>query len=231
MDNPLFLLGILIAVLFALSARKMGFYHTWTMLFNLIVAIYLAIRLGPFMNDYIPAYVSEQYSKTLSMVAIGTGAFLVLQGIAYTLLIGQFEVTFPRTVNILGTGLLGFLAGFLVWSFVLFAFYTTPLCQSQSVKELHIDMKTFEEAKTQPYLVWWCNFLDKFIASGDNPDSVTKTMKEMVTKPAKKAIADPNAKGAFMRSQIIGGKEPNIPDYPTRPAAGSTQESHTEIPP
>jgi hypothetical protein len=229
MDNPLFLLGILIAVLFALSARKMGFYHTWTMLFNLIIAIYLAIRLGPLLDDYLPASVSAQYSKTFTMLAVATGAFLILQGVAYALLIGQFEVTFPRIVSALGTGLLGFLAGFLVWSFAIFAFYTTPLWQSQSVKEIGLNAKTFEEAKTQPYLVWWCNFLDKFISSGNNPDSAEKTMKEMVTKPAKNVIADPNAKSASIRPG--GGNEPNRPDYPIRPAAGSTQDSHTEIPP
>ena len=46
--NLLTWLGILIAVLFALSARKMGFYHAWTMLFNIVIAVYLAIRIGPF---------------------------------------------------------------------------------------------------------------------------------------------------------------------------------------
>ena len=229
MSNPLFLLGILIAVLFALSAKKMGFYHTWTMLFNLIIAIYLAIRIGPFLDDYFPAGISEQYSKTLTMLAVATGAFLILQGVAYALLIGQFEVTFPRTVNILGTGLLGFLAGFLVWSFALFAFYTTPLCQSQSVKELHIDMKTFEEAKTQGYLVWWCNSLEKFIAAGGTPVSVENTMKEMVLKPANKAVVDPNTKSTSIRP--VPGNEPNRPDYSIRPAAGSKQESPAEVPP
>jgi hypothetical protein len=229
MSNPLFLLGILIAVLFAFSAKKMGFYHTWTMLFNLIVAVYLAIRLGPFLDDFLPAFISVQYSKSFALLAIGTGAFLILQGVAYTMLIGQFEITFPRIVNILGSGLLGFLAGFLVWSFATFTFYTTPLSQSQSVKEIGFDAKTFEEAKTQPYLVWWCNFLDKFIASGNNPDSVEKTIKDILIKPANKAIADANTGGTTIRP--VDGNEPNRPNYPNQPPSRSTQESHTEIPP
>ena len=42
-----FWIGILVAVLFAYSAIKLGFYHTWTMLFNLVIAVYVALRISP----------------------------------------------------------------------------------------------------------------------------------------------------------------------------------------
>ena len=225
--NLLTWLGILIAVIFALSARKMGFYHAWTILFNIVVAVYLAIRVAPAIEEFFPDALSGQYCIALALLATGIAAFLILQAIAYALLIGQFEVTFPRVVTSFGSCLVGFLAGFLVWSFGTFAFYTTPLCQNQSVKELKIDTKTFEEAKTQPYLVWWCNFLDKFIASADNPVSVKQAVKDILTKPADKAIADVNARNASMRSQPVDANEPNRPLNPRRPA----EDSHTEIPP
>ncbi len=225
--NLLTWLGILIAILFALSAKKMGFYHAWTILFNIVVAVYLAIRVGPAVEEFFPAALSGQYSKALALLATGTAAFVILQGIAYALLIGQFEVTFPRVVTTLGSCLVGFLAGFLVWSFGTFVFYTTPLCQNQSVKELNIDTKTFEEAKTQPYLVWWCNFLDKFIASGDAPVSAEQAIKDILIKPANKAIADVNARNASVRPRPVDGNEPNRPVNPRRPV----EDSHTEIPP
>jgi hypothetical protein len=229
MSNPLLLLGILIAVIFALSAKKMGFYHTWTMLFNLIIAIYLAIRIGPFIEDFFPAALSGQYSKSLALLATGTGVFLILQGIAYVLLIGQFEVTFPRIVNILGSSLLGFLAGFLVWSFAIFAFYTTPLCQNKSVKEIGFDAKTFEESKMQSYLAWWCNSMDTFIASGNDHVDAEKTLKELLTKPAKNAIVDANTKGTLIRPRPSDSNEPNRPITIT--PRQRVDDSHTEIPP
>jgi hypothetical protein len=227
--NPLTWLGVLIALIFALSAKKMGFYHAWTMLFNLIIAIYLAIRIGPIVEEYFPSSLSGNYDTTLALLVTGTGAFLILQGIAYILLIGQFEVTFPHTVNLLGSSILGFLAGFLVWSFVTFAFYTTPLCQIQSLKELHIDTKTFEEAKMQPYLAGWCNFLDKFITSGDKPVSVEQTIKDMLIKPVNKATAGANSRDASTRT--VDPNEPNNPNNQNQPPADSTRQPHTEIPP
>jgi hypothetical protein len=228
--NPLTWLGILIAVLFALSARKMGFYHAWTMFFNVVIAVYLAVRIGPSLEEFFPASLNGKYATILALLAAGTGAFLIMQAIAYILMVGQLEVSFPRTVNTLGSALLGFLSGFLVWSFATFAFYTTPLSQKQSVKEIGISIKTFEEAKTRSYLVWWCSFLDKFIGSADNPVSAEQTIRDMlIINPVNKTIAEVNTSGASIRP--ADSNEPNKPYYPSQPPADSTRQSHTEIPP
>ena len=221
----IFWAGILIAVLFALSAIKLGFYHAWTMLVNLVIAVYMAVRIGSSLEDFFPAAVSGQYSRTLALLATGTGVFLVLQGIAYVLLIGQFEVTFPRAVNLIGSALLGFLAGFLVWSFGTFVFCTTPLCENQFVKEVGLDTKTFEEAKMQSYLVWWCNFMDKFVGTNDEPIAVDKVVKDLLTQPVKRSasVADVNSRGLVMRPGNVS--EPNCS---TRP---SSTEPNSVIPP
>ncbi len=219
----IFWAGILIAVLFAISAIKLGFYHAWTMLFNLVVAAYVTIRLGPFLEYNFSSAASGQYTRTLWLLATGMGTFLILQGIAYVLLIGQFEVTFPRAINIIGSGLLGFAAGFLVWSFGTFLFCTTPMCQSHYVKEIGFDTKTFEEAKMQPYLIWWCNFLDKFVGSSEESVPVDKVIKEILTKPVIKAVPDANS----IRPGIIS--EPN--GRTGRPPAPTAPEPNSEIPP
>ena len=83
-----FWIGILVAVAFAYSAIKMGFYQTWTMLFNIVIAVYVGVRLGPAIEEFIPA--GGQYSKMLAVLTPGVGTFLILQGIAYIFLIGQF---------------------------------------------------------------------------------------------------------------------------------------------
>jgi Colicin V production protein len=197
-----FWIGIFAAVLFAYSAIKLGFYHAWTMLFNLVIAVYVAVRISPMIEEYLPVAMAGQYGKTMALLATWLVTFLILHGIAYVLLIGQFEVTFPRVFNTLGSGILGFLAGFLIWSFGTLLVCTTPFSQQQYVKELGFETKTFQEAKMQPYLVWWCNFLDKIVASGESPVSAEQTIKELLIKPAKSApvkaksgtasIADPN---------------------------------------
>lgn len=203
---PVFWISILIAVIFAYSTIKLGFYHAWTMLFNLLVAVYIAIRIGPVLEDFFPAAVNGQYGKALSLLAMGTGTFLILQGIAYVLLIGQFEVAFPKAVNVIGSGLMGFIAGFLVCSFATLVICATPFSQQQYVKELGLDTKTFEEAKMQSYLVWWCKFMDTFVASGNDTVGVEKTIKDLLIKPVNKAVADANARDGLNRP--INANEP-----------------------
>ncbi|MBE3142986.1 MAG: CvpA family protein [Planctomycetes bacterium] len=219
--------GILVAVLFAYSAIKLGFYHAWTMLFNFVIAVYVAIRISPAIEGFLPAAMgSGQYGKTMALLATGLVTFLVLHGIAYTLLIGQFEVTFPRIVNTLGSGILGFLAGFLIWSFGTLIVCTTPFCQKQYVKELGFETKTFQEAKMQSYLIGWCNFLDKIVASGDNPVSAEQAIKDLLIKPAKNTPADIKTRAASIRP--VDPNDPNKPYGPNQPPA---TESHTVIPP
>jgi ABC-type xylose transport system permease subunit len=222
-----FWISILIAVIFAYSTIKLGFYHAWTTLFNLLVAVYIAIRIGPVLEDFFPAAVNGQYGKALSLLTMGTGAFLILQGIAYVLLIGQFEVTFPRSMNIIGSGLMGLIAGFLVCSFATLVICTTPFCQKQYVKELGLDTKTFEEAKMQSYLVWWCKFMDTFVASGNDTVGAEKAIKGLLIKPVNKAVADPNAKGGLNRP--IKANEPN--NYMNPASVRASPESNSIIPP
>jgi hypothetical protein len=220
-------ISILIAVIFAYSTIKLGFYHAWTTLFNLLVAVYIAVRIGSALEDFFPAAVSGQYGKALSLLTMGTGAFLALQGIAYVLLIGQFEVAFPRAVNIVGSGLMGFMAGLLICSFATLVICTTPFCQKQYIKELGLDTKTFEEARMQSYLVWWCNFMDKFVASGNDTVGVEKTIKELLIKPVNKAAADANAKGGL--KQPNNTNEPN--NYITPASVRRSPEPNNIIPP
>jgi hypothetical protein len=228
-----FWIGILIAVIFAYSAIKLGFYHAWTMLFNLVIAVYVAVRISPAIEEFLPAAMGGQYGKMMALLATGLVTFLILHGIAYVLLIGQFEVTFPRVVNTLGSGILGFLAGFLIWSFGTLIVCTTPFCQQQYVKELGFETKTFQEAKMQPYLVWWCSFLDKIVASGDGPVSAEQTINDLLIKPPPKAKmgtasiqpAEPNDPNKPGFAERLRRGEPNYPNQP--PAT----ESHTVIPP
>ena len=222
-----FWIGIFVAVLFAYSAIKLGFYHAWTMLFNFVIAVYVALRISPVIEEYLPAAMDGgQYSKTMALLATGLVTFLILHGIAYTFLIGQFEVSFPRVVNTIGSAILGFLAGFLVCSFAMLLVCTTPFCQQQYVKEIGFDTKTFEEAKMQSCLVSVCNFMDKIVASDEKPVSAEQTIKDLLIKPVKNTPAKAKTGTASIRP--VDSNDPNKPYGPNQPPA---TESHTVIPP
>ena len=170
---------------------------------------------------------SGQYGKTISLLATATGTFLLLQGIAYVLLIGQFEVTFPRAVNIIGSGLMGFMAGFLICSFATLIICTTPFSQQQYVKEIGLDAKTFEEAKMQSYMVRWCKFMDTLVASDNGTVGMEKTIKELLIKPVNNTVADANANGGL--KQPNNANEPN--NYMNPASVRTSPEPNNIIPP
>jgi hypothetical protein len=219
-----FWIGILIAVGVAASALKLGLYQAWTTLFNVVIAVYVGVNLGPALETFVPA-ASGQYGMTLAVLATGLGTFLVLHAISYTFLIGQFEVTFPNGFNKLLSPLLGFLAGLLVWSFAVLVFCTTPFCQKPSVKDAGLDSKNFEEAKLQPYLVWWCNLVDKFAASGESDTDAEAAVRNLLNKPGK------DTKGRHGLRTAADANEPNQPNEPNLPAVEQTPAPHTIIPP
>ncbi len=168
-----FWLGILVAALIAASAVKLGFYQSWTLLFNLVIAVYIAIHLNPIVAEMIPAAADTAYCKALCALAVAVAAFLILHGIAYVFFIGQFNVTFPRILETMGSGFLGFLAGFLIWSFAALLISTTPLSENSLVNSMGFDARKFEEAKMQSYLLWWCNLLDT-VAISDPAEQTSK---------------------------------------------------------
>jgi len=253
-----FWIGILIAVGFAYSAIKLGFYQAWTTLFNVVIAVYLGVMFGPVIEGFVP--MDSQYSRTLAVLAAGVGAFAVLHGISYVFLLGQFTVTFPRALNTLGSGLFGFLTGFLVWSFAAIVVCTTPLSDNAFVKDIGFDSRKLEEVKVQSYLVWWCDLVDKVAAPGAlRPGSTSLTtggsprlrsgqagqaVRDLLTKPAKhKKTGTAGQPDSTQPADVNEPNEPGFaeglrppqgvlrrgePNYPRRPYGWSSSPNETQ---
>ena len=160
-----FWISILVSGLFACFAIKKGFYEMWTLGFNIIISVYLAVLLGPVVSDIIPAGTTA-YSKTLTVLATAVACFLILHGISYTFITGQFSIPFPKIVDVVGAGLFGFLAGFLVWSFVSLLIMTTPITKNTFAKEIGFDTEV--QQTNVSYVSRWCNMVNKIVSSEDS---------------------------------------------------------------
>ena len=182
-----FWVGILVGGLFAWSAIKTGFYETWTMLFNIIISIYLAIFLRPTIADIVPAVGDTPYGNALTILATATGAFLILHGISYTFLTSQFSISFPKAFDILGAGFLGFLFGFLVWSFASLLIFITPISQNTLVKEIGFGSQ-FEQTN-MPVICWWCNLVNAVVSRQDDKITSEQAISELLKSAKKKAPA------------------------------------------
>jgi hypothetical protein len=169
----MFWTGILVGVMFAWFAVKLGFYQMWALVFNIIISVYLAIYLQPLIAD-VTAVGDTSYGGIVTVAAVALVSFLVLQGISSIFLIGQFNISFPKVFDVLGSGLLGFLAGFLVWSFISLLVYITPVSQNTFVKEIGFTDR-FQQTSIS-YLARFCNLVDAVISSEDNRSSAEQTI-------------------------------------------------------
>lgn len=181
-----FWIGILVGGIFVWFAIKLRFYQTWALVFNIIISIYLAVYLQPIITS-IPAVGDTPYSNALTMVAIALASFLILHGISYTFLTGQFNVSFPKAFDTLGTGLLGFLAGFLIWSFLSLLIYITPASQNTFVKG--IGFKDEFQQTSVSYISRFCNLVNAVVSSQDNEYSAEQAIDKLLKRTGSKAQA------------------------------------------
>jgi hypothetical protein len=172
-----FWFGILVAGLFAWFAVGIGFYEMWVMLFNIVISIYLAVFLRPIIVN-IPAVGDTPYSNALTMIAIAIASFSILHGISYTFITSQFKVSFPRIFNTLGTGFLGFLAGFLVWNFVSFLIFITPISQDTFVRGIGFNDE-FQQSNIS-VICRWGNLVNRVVSSRDSEISCEQAVSELL---------------------------------------------------
>jgi len=165
----MFWLGILVGGVFAWFGVKKGFYELWIMLFNIVISIYLAVFLRPAVAGIVP-FGDTSFGGVLTMLAIAVACFLILHGVSFVFLTGQFTIPFPKIFDTLGAGLVGFLTGFLVWSFASFLIAITPVSQIEFIKEIGFGSQ-FRQINI-PYLCWWCNLVNSAVSS---PDSTCTT--------------------------------------------------------
>lgn len=197
-----FWLGILAGALFAWIAIRIGFYEMCAMLFNILISIYAAIFLTPVVTELIPAAASVSCGSVLTLAAISIGVFLILHGISYTFLTGQFKVPFPKTFDLLLAGLLGFLAGFLVLSFATLLICATPITENKFVKDIGLSRQS-QQANIS-YVCWWCDRVNSIVSSPRNKVTSKEVIDELLSS------AQPKPKPKTSEPQPDKPAEPNV---------------------
>ncbi|MBN2269593.1 MAG: CvpA family protein [Sedimentisphaerales bacterium] len=187
-----FWIGILVGGLFVWMAVKRGFYDTWTMLFNIVISVYTALYLTPLLVEVLPGAGETAYGNALTLVAVAVAVFFILCITSLTLFTGRFKVSFPKLLDNLGAGVLGFLAGLLVWSFAVLLISATPVGQTAFAGSIGLGDKI--KQTNSPYLCSWCNLVNTVAASADTrrpaQDVVTWLLDQAKDKTPKQP--DPN---------------------------------------
>jgi len=184
--------GILAAAFFAWLAVKIGFYETWTMLFNIVISIYLSVFLTPAITTMVPAASGTAYGNALTLITVAAGAFLILHGVSYSFLTGRFSIWFPRPVDNVGSGLLGFLGGLLVWSFLALVISVSPLSQAGFAQD--IGLRNSVEQTNVSYIAWWCDLVNAVVATGDGKRPTQEVILQLTIDNSKLKIENRKSK-------------------------------------
>jgi len=200
----LFWLGILVGAALAYLAVKMGFYETWVLLFNLTVAVYLGLFLRPLVADLIPAAGGTDFGPALTMLAIAGAVFAILQGLSFVFLTGQFKVPFPKIFDVVLSGILGFCAGLLIWSFVALLITISPFAQRPAIEKIGFSPAAYTE-QSAGCLAWCCDLIHNFTAS-DSAPTTEQAIQTALNAAPKKPTRPPSYQPA-----------PTPPDQPETP--------------
>jgi hypothetical protein len=139
----MFWIAILAGALFVWLAVRLGFYETWVLFFNIAVSIYVSVFVTPILAEFAPAPAgASSYHTALCMIALAGGCFALLQGLSFVFLTGQFHIPFPRVFDVVFSGVLGFVTGFLTLSFLALVLTTTPLAGHKIVGVLGLSQQS-----------------------------------------------------------------------------------------
>ena len=152
---------IIIGIVFALLGLKKTFYPMWALLFNILLAIYLAVMLMPVIIDKFRILTSfgGNYSYSLCLLSMAAVVFVVLQLLTFRFLTAVYCVSFPALLNNAGAAILGFLAGFAVANFIIFLVTITPISNNPSLEKLSNDAQSSDSVNS--YVISTCNIINK----------------------------------------------------------------------
>ncbi|MBW8002087.1 MAG: CvpA family protein [Planctomycetes bacterium] len=156
-------IGILFGIFFALVGLKLGFYEMLTMFFNVLMSVYLGIFLGPVLAA---SGIEDRlhYANSICMLIVGVATFLVLFVISYFLFTSQFKIPFPKIFDMGVSGILGFLTGFLVWSFLSMLVLVIPISQGSTLARIGFSKKA---QQTNLSYVYRCSDIISGFVSND----------------------------------------------------------------
>lgn len=205
-------IAILVGGLFVWLAVTIGFYETWCLFVNILISIYAGVYLAPAVLTLAPSTGDmAPYGTAMSMVVVAGGCFALLYGISYVFLTGQFSVPFPKVFDVLLAGVLGFLTGFLLLSFLALAFTTTPVAQRGTVSRLGFNA---DSQKANIACLTQCCDVIHALTGGETVPQPTKTaITQLLDRATPVEPADPVDPNA----PIVPSEEPAPKYTPQRP--------------
>ena len=194
----IFWIGIALALFLAAYMVKKGLYETWTLFFNLVIAVYLGFTLGPVLKNLLG--IDQPGVEVLVLLGTSIICFTVLYLLSYIIFLSQFHITFPKLIDYVGGGLFGFLTGLLAYSFIVFLICISPL--NPYVNKIGFN-STAIQSNTN-YMEWWTGLIHGIVSADQKKESLDQTVTSLIENADKNALA---------RKKAV---EPNEPPKPSQ---------------
>lgn len=163
---------------FAWLAIKIGFYESLALTFNIVISIYTAIFLTPVIIETFPAAGDMPCCHALALTFTATGTFLILYGITYIFLTGQFKVSFPKVFDIIFAGIIGFFAGTLVLSFLTLIITATPITQNRFAQKIGFNRQS--QQSNISYICRWSDSVNSVVSSPEHYLTSEQTINQIL---------------------------------------------------
>jgi hypothetical protein len=118
---------ILIALLVGIVSARKGFFAVWGTIFNVLIAIYLGVMLTPLIIGTFQKEGVSCYCCAGCVGGIALLLFTVLEAIVYCCFFKDGKVILPWVLDTLGAGVLGFVCGYIVCSFLFLVIGIMPV--------------------------------------------------------------------------------------------------------
>jgi hypothetical protein len=144
-------------------------------------------------------------SVMLIMLAIWVASFAILSGLSFIFFTSQFDVPFPRVLDYIGSGIIGFCNGLLVWSFVCILLSVTPIAQNQILVEMGFGAN-FQQSNTAN-IIFWADKVNNLVSVKSDFFSTEQAIADLMKTIEKKEVKKPLPPSV---------NEPNKPSEPNR---------------
>jgi len=201
----IFWICILVSGFFAWLAIRIGFFESLALLFNILISIYVAVFLTPVILEKFSAAGDLSCGHALTLASVAIGTFLILYGITYVFLTGQFKVPFPGVFDIIFAGLLGFFTGFLVSSFAALIITASPLSRNTLISKTGFNKESLRDNIS--YICWFCDSVNWVVSLPDSDITSGQIIDELLENVRRKEQDTTNRE-----VELIQPGEPNEPD-------------------
>jgi len=127
----LFWLCLIIGCLFGWFCFKKGLFVAITMLFNLMIGIYVSVLAAPRILNMNPEYGQSGYYAAATIFVLTMVIFAVLQLIAWFYLLNDTLEYFPKLIDQIGGAFCGFLFGYFLLGLVTLSICVMPFSKDE----------------------------------------------------------------------------------------------------